>query len=275
MKNSAAKLILVTVMVLGYMAVPYSIFALGLPGSGPKIPVKMAATRPEEPHPKQDVHRKVLTGADFAHYRVDRGSGHEAVTFVIAINPKLPPYRFHLVPDLIASRTLEVPVRGVPVRHHVGRIEISKQGSPEILQTIEVESYALDVSWFIKYFEAQDTNFDGYLDIAALDEFGAKWHSYHYWLFDPASGRFITGDLTAELGKLRASSHQFESKSKTIRVQYLNLDEAVIGETYKIKDGHLVLVGVQERRRDKAGKFEMVTKRVIKGKMKIVKIEKE
>ena len=215
----------------------------------------------------QDFTQRVLTAEDFANGRVERGSGREEVRFVIEINPKLVPLAFHLVPNLSAEST-------PGVSQCVGRIEISENGDSNILQTIEINSMAY-VAMFISHFQVQDINFDGYLDIAVVSDFGGKWASHHYWVFDPVSERFITNELMEEIGKIGANEIVLDSKCKTIEAQYLNFDEAVVGEIYKIKNEHLVLVGLKERQKNKEGDFEIVTKRLVNGKMKVVKVEKD
>jgi hypothetical protein len=164
------------------------------------------------PHPAPgQVKDRVLTAEDFENDRVDRGSGKEERTFRIQISPDLPPYVFHLIPDLEGT---DSPGSNNP-RHHVGRIEISRGDPAEIIQTIRVKTHA-EVSSFIQFFRASDINFDGYLDIAVLDDFGAKWGSLNYWVFDPPSGRFITNNLTRQIRALKHSQMRLDADLKTI-----------------------------------------------------------
>lgn len=221
----------------------------------------------ESPRIQQTVGQRVLTAEDFKTNRVNRGSGLEEVTWTIQIHPKLRPYVFRLIPDSAAAE----PRAG---RRHIGRIEVSHQGSSSIHQTIEVRSYA-DVSWLTKSFEAKDVNFDGYLDFAVIDDFGEKWRSYSYRVFDKASGLFITSRLTEDLSKLRSNTFELNRKSETINVTYAITGAGVIGETYKIKNGHLFLVGLEKRQKNKAGNWEIVTKKLVGKRMKVTKTQKE
>src|SRR5262249_25651393 len=149
----------------------------------------------EQTDPQRGSRQKPLTAEDFLKYRLDRGSGREERTFFITISGKLPPYRFHLIPN----PTADAPGKG---RQNIGGIEISRGRARSILQTIEVQSYAV-ASWLTQSFMAQDINFDGYLDIAVLDDHGAKWGSHNYWLFDKRTGHFIMNSLARELRRLR------------------------------------------------------------------------
>ncbi len=47
-----------------------------------------------------------------------------------------------------------------------------------------------------------DVDFDGYLDLVVLRDFGAKFVEYDVRRFDPATGRFVADGLTERLGKL-------------------------------------------------------------------------
>src|SRR5262245_4038110 len=153
-------------------------------------------------------------------------------TFLIRIAPALPPLTLHFIPDVSARNTWDV-------LHHVGRVEVCKQGSSAPFQTIQINAYP-DVSLWISNFHILDVNFDGYADLAALYDFGAKFGSYQYWIFDPKSQRFVQNRLTDELREIRANDHAFDPASKTLHARYLNFDESVIGETYRVSDDHLV-----------------------------------
>jgi hypothetical protein len=225
--------------------------------------VALSATAPLVSR-RQGLVEKVLTARDFDKWR-DRSPSLEPVSFLISISPKLRPYRFHLIPD-----KADTPVDGRT--HHVGRIDISSGELGGIVQTIEVDS-TRNASDFIRFFTAQDFNFDGCLDFGLLKDFGAKWGSYSCYLFDPKSGRFVTNALTDELGKISANEMRADPASRLIRCDYLTF-EGIISEAYKVEHTHLVLADQKERRKDRKGRFEVVTKRLVNGKMKIVRIER-
>jgi len=236
------------------------------------------------PSQKQDkgIGQKVLTAEDFANdygdNRIDRGSGREEVTFLIEINPKLPPYLFRLIPDPSALANCDNPRskdRCGEDHPRVGRIEISRNGSPTILQTIEVAAYAWP-SMFTQRFQAKDINFDGYLDIAALDDFGAKWSGYNYWLFDKRSGRFITNSLTRELRKL--TFNEMTLKPETKEIHTTHLPSVCLGKKiHRIVNGRLILMYVEEPRLKGEGEdfCKVTVKKRINGAMRPIKTPKE
>jgi hypothetical protein len=216
--------------------------------------------------------QRILTADDFRNGRVHRGTGQEEVTWMIQIHPKLSPYVFHLIPNLKSESILRR--RNLGRRSSIGHIEISREPSSPPQQVINVKTWS-DASWLINSFMAEDVNFDGYTDILVADDFGTRWESHKVWLFEKRSGKFITNSLTEELRKLRTNKLDFDPQSKTIHAHYLNLDVGRIGEVYRIAGGHLVLVQVDERQRDKARGWVVVTKEVRKGRMVVTKVTKE
>jgi hypothetical protein len=216
--------------------------------------------------------QRIFTADDFRNGRVNRGTGKEEVTWVIQIHPKLSPYVFHLVPNPKSESILRR--RSLGRRSSIGKIEISKGLSSPPQQVINVKTWS-EASWLINSFMAEDVNFDGYTDIRVADDFGTKWESHKVWLFDKRSGKFITNSLTKELGALRTNKLEFDPQSQTIHAHYLNLDVGRVGEVYRIAGDHLVLIQVDERQRDKARGWVVVTKEVRKGRMVVTKVTKE
>jgi hypothetical protein len=200
---------------------------------------------------------KILRAQDFADPRLERGSGLEPVEFVVEISPRLDLYLFRLTPDSDA-RWSEKP-------RFIGRIQISRIGDDRVLQTIDVTAVT-DVAFFTKTFCAEDINFDGYLDVKVLSDHGAKWGSYQYWVFDPISGKFITSELTRQLGEIKANTRVWNAEFRTLQVGFLNLDQARIGETYRIENAGLTLIEIQDRVKDCEGNFREVTYKIIDGK---------
>ena len=229
---------------------------------------KSPETKAESASQKQGPRQKFLTAEDFVNdygkNRIDRGSGREEVTFLIEINPKLPPYRFSLIPDPDALDRWGDDQR-------VGRIEISTGRSPAILQTVKVTTSTAG-SRFTQTFEAKDVNFDGYLDIAVLDWSGAKCGGYNYWLFDPRSGRYITNSLTGELRKLSFNDMTLATKTREIHTTHW-LSVCLCKKIYKIVNGHLVLIYVEEPRLKGEGEdyCKVTIKKRIDGKMRLIK----
>jgi len=210
---------------------------------------------------------RVLTGEDFLKGRVDRGSGNE-VTFRVMIHPGMPPFKIRIIPNPAAAG-----VSGNSPQN-AGRIEISKEGSATIDQTIDVRSFG-DASMLLKYFTMEDVNFDGYLDIGTLYEFGAKWGAYQFLVYDAPSGRFIRNGLTKQLGAIKANERKLDPEHKEIHFSYLLVGEGRIGETYDVRKGGLILTLVEDRRKSGDGGFEIVTTRFHNGLKKVVGVRKE
>lgn len=52
---------------------------------------------------------------------------------------------------------------------------------------------------FVAQFEAVDLDSDGYLDLAGIREFGAKWARYCVWLYDRRQHRFVKDFLAEQM----------------------------------------------------------------------------
>jgi len=231
-----------------------SVLLLGYVGSAGAAYFDLEELQPKRP--QQDA-IKILRARDFADPRLERGSGLEPVEFAVEISPRLGPYLFRLIPDT-DTQWSEKP-------RLVGRIEISRISDAHVLQTLDVIAVS-DVSWFTRTFCAEDINFDGYLDIKVLSDHGAKWGSYQYWVFDPISGKFITSELTRALAEIKANTYIWSSESRTLHVGFLNLDQARIGETFRIESAGLTLIEIEDRLKDCEGNFREVTYKIIDGK---------
>src|SRR5262249_34895440 len=143
------------------------------------------------------------------------------------------PFRIRIVPNASAT--------GVSgnTPQNAGRIEISKDGSNTIDQTIEVQSFG-DGAMLVNYFTMEDVNFDGYLDIGTLYEFGAKWGAYNFLVYDPHSGRFISNGFTRQLEGIKANERKLDPEHKTIHFSFLTAGEGRIGETYDVRKDTLI-----------------------------------
>jgi len=210
-------------------------------------------------------HQKVYTAEDFRKGAIDRGTGAEPQSLLVEIGPGLPPYRFHLVPD---QNPAAVDAGNSEKPRHVGRIEISRRGSAAVVRTIEIESH-LPATDVMKWFDARDINFDGYLDIAVPFESGAKWMSFTYWFFDKPKGRFMTGALSDELREIRANSLELDAQVEEIHAWHLGNDCPGLHRLFKIVDGHLVLVRDEKYAPGGNGCILTIEKR-IEGKMAVI-----
>jgi hypothetical protein len=208
--------------------------------------------------------QKALTAEDFKDGKANPKDGSQAVTFLIQINGKLPPYKIRVIPDLTDHSSGGKD----PRLHHVGRIVISSEMPSSKDQVIEVETFAVS-DMLVRFFKAEDINFDGYLDIAVVNEYGAKWGRYKYWLFDKKSGRFVTNRLTRKLGELSYNTIDLNSNARKIKIGFF-YGVCPQSRTYRILKGELVLMEAEERECEMNG-AKVLIKRRINGKLRPVK----
>ena len=208
---------------------------------------------------------KVYTAEDFRKGAVDRRASPEAKPLLVEIAPGLQPYRLQFIPDKSAAGGDAGNSEKV---RHVGRIVISRRGSAAVIQTIELESH-LPPADVMKWFDAKDINFDGYLDLAVPFDSGAKWMSFTYWCFDKSKGRFATSVLSDELREVRANSIELDPQVDEIHAWRLGADCPGLHEIFKIVDGHLILVRDEKYAPEGNGCILSIEKR-IEGKMAVV-----
>lgn len=217
------------------------------------VSVRMESYQGEIPH------HKILTAEDFKDGRIISGSELAEETFWLQINKRLPPYLFRLLPDA----TVKDNQGAHNPSHRVGRIEISTGNPLRLIQSIEIRTQA-DASAFRRYFTVMDVNFDGFLDFAVIDEFGAKWGRQKYWLFDPHSRRYITNSLTEELHRLTHNGIALHPETKELEVRQFPEEiprPKVMSDRYKIVKGHLVLKEIEELKNTPNG-MKLVRKKV-------------
>lgn len=144
-------------------------------------------------------------------------------------------------------------------------------GSPT--QTLPFRTAVQDLALMRCWLTVEDVNFDGYLDIAAVTDFGAKWQRKHYWVFDKRTSKYINNRLTGQLGKFTANRIGFDSHAKTVTLGFLTLDDSTTKEVYRNHGGKLTLIEDESIRYDKRTNKVTATVTVrkrIRGKMKVV-----
>jgi hypothetical protein len=123
-----------------------------------------------------------------------------------------------------------------------GNLEI-QQESGIVIQTIENETDpgAVTPATAQTVLQAVDANFDGYKDLQLLSNCGATGnYSYDFYLFDPASGRFVHNDFLTNLTSpsFDAATGQVTSSSNSSASDWET-------ETYQHKDGQYTLIRKQ------------------------------
>jgi hypothetical protein len=123
---------------------------------------------------------------------------------------------------------------------HAGDIEVARCSDGRRLQLLPI--MAGQPINFASTFRASDINFDGYLDFSVLGEFGGTWGSQLWWVYEPASGRFVQNELTRELGQLRNNGYQIDSEKHAIQIESLMAGCPQLVTRYRVEDNHLVKV---------------------------------
>ena len=179
----------------------------------------------------------------------------------VQVSPKLPAYRFVLTPDFADNNSPGGP-------QHIGRIDIFKGNSKQVLQSIDVEG--AHGSWFTESFHPVDINFDGYLDFAVVYEVGGKYSRESYWLFEPGSGRYITNALTAELRELTYRELTLEPQKKEIRLAHfigVCLDS---WEIFRVENGHLILMESEMHSPKEPGRCMVEKRKWVNGELVLI-----
>jgi len=158
-----------------------------------------------------------------------------ATSFRLSVHPGGPAFRVTLRPFSSESTDPNV-------RVHSGDIEVARCSDGQRVQVIAVTSYPVfDV---LTTFHARDINFDGYLDLAVLWDFGGKWGSESWRVFDPGQGKFVQNELTRQLRELKAADYQFDPQKREISTRYLSEPWGCggTGNRYRVEENRLVLV---------------------------------
>src|SRR5579864_11699 len=169
------------------------------------------------------------------------------LAFRLSVKPGGPAFRITVRPLLLKWQGGS----GDPV--HAGDIEVAGCQDGKRLQLLSI------MAWqpinFAATFQAQDINFDGYLDFSVLTEFAAKYGTRSYWVYDPASGRFVENELTHELGEnclgaewhgrcWKADSIDFDPKKLEISAHYFVGVGQCGGpvDRYRLENNRLIVV---------------------------------
>jgi hypothetical protein len=148
---------------------------------------------------------------------------------------------------------------------HKGDIEVARcqDGAPLQVLPITADS-PID---FGSTFQAEDLNFDGYLDFSVVTEYsGSNGDVRSYWVYDPHSGIFVQNEFTRELrcGSVEVTSKNhgacrgaafidFDPEKHEISRRYFdgamggcpNTTEGE-GERYRVVNNRLILIHKQE-----------------------------
>jgi len=160
----------------------------------------------------------------------DEGEDDEARTLECKIQPSLPTYVFHFY----------MMNPGETGYHMVERLEISREGDPSIIQTLAffrlVQPQEFDPA-HEGFFEVEDINFDGYLDLKILFEHGGSaGEVYTYCLLNKEDGTFL-----CDKG-IQLVDPTLNPQTKEITSSYASGASGGGTRTYKWENEKLVLV---------------------------------
>jgi hypothetical protein len=214
------------------------------------------------------------------------GDGHyldapNTLAFQIAVQPGGPAFRITVHPLLSKWGS------GPGDRVHAGDIEVASCQDGKPLQVVPI--LAWQAINFAASFKAHDINFDGYLDFYVITEFAGKWVSRSYWVYNPASARFIEDELTRKLGEnclswparvqgepgdcWKAASIDFDSKTHEISAWYF-VGVGQCGsptDRYRIDHNRLIIVHQEILDMKPDGCTVTVSDRV-EGNMRVTKV---
>jgi hypothetical protein len=95
---------------------------------------------------------------------------------------------------------------------------------------------------FARTLHASDINFDGYFDLAVVDEFAATSGSERWLLFDPARGRFVENELTQKLDELKTNGYDLDPKKQEIIAHGLMAGCPSLTTIYRVEEDRLITV---------------------------------
>ena len=123
---------------------------------------------------------------------------------------------------------------------HAGDIEVARCEGGSRLQVLPImASQPID---FGATFDPADVNFDGYLDISVLAEYGGTFGRHVWWLYDPASRKFVKTELTRELDKLGINGYQLDRQKHEFVAEGLLVGCPSLVTRYRIEGNHLIAV---------------------------------
>ena len=155
----------------------------------------------------------------------------------------------------------------------VGWIRVFSCETGHVVQSLEAESTS-SPEQFLRWFQARDVNFDGYLDIAVVRDFGAKWGRQTWWVFSPASGKFISDEFTTALEQVSANGLVLEPTRQNIIAPQLT-DLTGCGATrdvYHVEEGRLVLIHNESISFNPDG-CTLTTRDRVNGQMRVTKVQ--
>jgi hypothetical protein len=153
------------------------------------------------------------------------------LSFRLSVQPGGPAFRITVRPRLFKMTNDPVPA---------GDIEVARCSDGRRLQLLTI--MASQRINFPATFTTSDVNFDGYLDFSVLSEFGGTFGAQSWWIYDPASGRFVQNELTRELRKLGNNGYHIDPKKHEIIIEKLLAYCPSLVDRYRLEGDRLVMI---------------------------------
>jgi hypothetical protein len=158
----------------------------------------------------------------------------------------------------------------------VGWIRVFSCETGALVESLEAESTS-SPEQFLRWFDARDVNFDGYLDIAVVRDFGAKWGRQTWWVFSPALGKFISNGFTKALGQVSANGLELDRARRNIVAPKLTNLTGCGGtkDIYHVEQSdRLVLIHKEDIGARSGGGCTLTTRDRVSGQMQVTKVQR-
>lgn len=144
---------------------------------------------------------------------------------------------------LITVRSFLVDVKDdKPVR--TGEIEVARCQDGKRVQILPI--LAGRSFGFGNNFRTFDINFDGYLDLSVIVEVAATYSSQSWWIYDPASGKFVQNGLTRGLREVTSNGYRVDEKKREIFANHLMYGCPTLVTRYRIEGNRLLMTHWEE-----------------------------
>jgi hypothetical protein len=153
------------------------------------------------------------------------------LSFRLSVRPGGPAFRITIRPHRFKMTNNPVPEAD---------IEVARCSDGQRLQLLTI--MASQPINFPATFTTSDVNFDGYLDFSVLAEFGGTFGAQSWWIYDPASGRFVQNELTRKLRKLGNNGYHIDPKKHEISIEKLLADCPSLVDRYRLEGDPLVMI---------------------------------
>src|SRR5262249_6088008 len=127
---------------------------------------------------------------------------------------------------------------------------------------------------FLRFFEVGNVNFDGYLDLAVLRDFGAKWGAQTWWTFSPGAGTYVSNAFTEALAQGIANGLVLDAARHQIIAGHM----AAAGcdgtrDIYQVEDSNRLVLIHEERIDSQPDGFSVTTRDREGETMRVTKVQ--